>query len=93
MYFDYLLLDRPIGFTVDDIDEYMNNRGFVVDDPYELMPGAFINTPEEFLQFVDNLLNGKDDYRETRKRVNRLVNQFEGGRDCERVLKIAGIEL
>lgn len=93
VYFDYLLLDRPIGFTVDDIDEYKNNRGFVVDDPYELMPGAFINTPEEFLKFVDDLLNGKDDYKEKRRQVNQLVNQFEGGKDCERILKIAGIDL
>ncbi len=93
VYFDYLLLDRPIGFTVDDIGEYMKNRGFVVDDPYELMPGAFINTPEQFLGFVDDLLNGKDDYKEKRQKVNGLVNKFEGGRDCERVLEIAGIKL
>ena len=78
---------------MDDIDEYMNNRGFVVDDPYELMPGAFINTPEEFLGFVDDLLNGIDVYKEKRQTVNELVNKFEGGRDCERVLEIAGIEL
>lgn len=78
---------------MDDIGEYMKNRGFVVDDPYELMPGAFINTPEQFLGFVDDLLNGKDDYKEKRQKVNGLVNKFEGGRDCERVLEIAGIKL
>lgn len=93
VYFDYLLLNRPIGFTVDDIEEYMNNRGFVVDDPYEIMPGAFINTPEEFLRFVDDLLDGRDEFKEKRTKVNDLVNQYHDGRDCERVLKIAGIEL
>ena len=93
VYFDYLLLNRPIGFTVNDIEEYMGNRGFVVDDPYELMPGAFINTPEEFVGFVDDLLNGRDEYREKREKVNDLVNRYHDGRDCERVLKIAGIEL
>ncbi len=93
VYFDYLLLDRPIGFTVDDMEEYQKNRGFVVDDPRELMPGNFINTPEEFLAFVDHLLNGRDDYKEKRQKVNRLVNKYEGGKDCERVLRIAGIAL
>lgn len=93
VYFDYLLLNRPIGFTVDDMEEYQKNRGFVVDDPSDLMPGSFINTPEEFLGFVDHLLNGEDDYKEKREKVNRLVNKYEGGKDCERVLKIAGIAL
>lgn len=93
VYFDYLLLNRPIGFTVDDIEEYMANRGFVVDDPYELMPGAFINTPKEFIAFVDDLLNGRDEYREKREQVGRLVNEYHDGKDCERALEIAGIRL
>ena len=29
VYFDFMMLDRPIGFTVDDIEEYKKNRGFV----------------------------------------------------------------
>ena len=28
VYFDFMMLDRPIGFTVDDIEEYKKNRGF-----------------------------------------------------------------
>lgn len=93
VYFDYLLLNRPIGFTVDDIEEYMENRGFVVDDPYELMPGMFINEPCEFIKFVTDLLEEKDDYKEKRERVNNLVNKYHDGKDCKRVLEIAGIKL
>ena len=91
VYFDYLLLNRPIGFTVDDIEEYMNNRGFVVDNPYEIMPGKFINTPEEFISFVNDLLDGRDEGKEDRERVNDLVNKYHDGKDGKRVLEIAGI--
>ena len=64
VYFDYLLLNRPIGFTVDDIQEYMANRGFVVEDPYPLMPGRFLNTPEEFREFLKDTLEGSDPFAE-----------------------------
>ncbi len=91
VYFDYLLLNRPIGFTVDDIEEYRRTRGFVVDDPYSLMPGLFIHTPGEFLAFMEELLDGKDACREQRAKVAALTNRYPGGQDAERALKIAGI--
>ena len=91
VYFDYLLLNRPIGFTVGDIEEYRKTRGFVVDDPYPLMPGPFIRTPDEFAAFLSDFLSGKDDYKAERERVGKLTNAFPGGQDAERCLKIAGL--
>ena len=32
IYFDYMLLDRPIGFTLDDYQSYADNRGFVFEN-------------------------------------------------------------
>ncbi len=91
VFFDYLLLNRPIGFTVDDMEEYRRTRGFVVDDPYPLMPGQFIHTPEEFTGFLTALLADEDAYADRRSEVAKLVNKYPGGHDAERCLKIAGI--
>ena len=91
VYFDYLLLNRPIGFTVDDMEEYMKNRGFVVDDPRPLMPGQFLNTPEDFCGFLSDLLEGRDPYGEERLRVKELTNKYDDGKDALRALAIAGI--
>ncbi len=91
VYFDYLLLNRPIGFTVDDIEEYTQNRGFVVDDPRPLMPGRFIHTPEEFSLFVGDVIAGSDSYEAQRKKVGELANRYHDGMDCKRVLELAGI--
>lgn len=91
VYFDYLLLNRPIGFTVGDIEEYRKTRGFVVDDPYPLMPGPFIRTPEEFADFLRAFLSGEDNYRAERERVGKLVNRYPGGQDALRCLRIAGL--
>lgn len=48
----YLILDRPQGFVVPDIEEYSNKRGFVFDDPEEYMGGHIIKTVEQFNQFI-----------------------------------------
>lgn len=80
VYFDYLLLNRPIGFTVDDLEEYMKNRGFVVDDPYPLMPGRFIHTPEEFALFVGEVISGSDSFEPQRKKVGELANRYHDGK-------------
>ena len=81
------MLFRSVG----DIEEYRKTRGFVVDDPYPLMPGPFIRTPDEFAAFLSDFLSGKDDYKAERERVGKLTNAFPGGQDAERCLKIAGL--
>ena len=91
IYFDYLLLDRPIGFTCDDMAAYGANRGFVVDDPFSLMPGMKINTPEEFKEFAQKALSGSDGYEGERQRVNSLVNHDRDGRSRERLLEMIGL--
>ena len=91
VYFDYLLLNRPIGFTVDDMEEYIQNRGFVVDDPVSLMPGPLLKTSDDFLRFVSSVLTGSDGYAEERKRVGELTNRYHDGKDARRALELAGI--
>lgn len=91
VYFDYLLLDRPIGFTIEDIDEYSENRGLIFENPGEYMPGYKIRNEEDFYTFVDKVIKNIDDYSSERKRVNEIANYYKDGKNCERVLKIAGV--
>lgn len=65
IFIDYLLLDRPIAFTEDDMDDY--TRGFVFDNPKSYQPGFRIKTKEDFLAFAESLVNGVDDYKSERK--------------------------
>jgi len=47
VYYDYLLVDRPIGLCWDDFDSYNELEGFTV-DPHEMLAGGEkIYTPEE----------------------------------------------
>ncbi len=91
VYLEYLLLSRPIGFTLSDINEYKNTRGFVFENPLDYMPGEKLYSKNDLFKFFDNVANGVDDYSKERKRVCDLVHKYQDGKNCARVLEIAGI--
>ena len=92
-FFDYLILNRPIGFTISDMTEYTENRGFNFDNPLSYMPGPHIQTKEELYKFIDNLSCGNDEYEAQRKKVNALFNDYTDNQSCRRVLNAVGIEV
>lgn len=84
--FDYLLLNRPIGYTVSDIEEYSEKVGFGFTNPLEYMPGAKINTMDELMLFLTNIHYGVDEYESERYRVNREVNFYQDGKCADRCM-------
>ncbi|MBR6790146.1 MAG: CDP-glycerol glycerophosphotransferase family protein [Oscillospiraceae bacterium] len=91
IYFDYLLLDRPIGFTCDDLDAYDGSRGFVVDDPLAFMPGMKIKDCADFSAFAEKALAGDDGWAAERARINDLVNTYKDGESAARLLGLVGL--
>ena len=92
IYFDYLLLDRPIGFTCDDIDAYGGSRGFVVEDPFALMPGMKLKTYADFRAFAEKAAAGDDGFAAERERVNALVNADRDGQSAAHLARLLGLE-
>ena len=93
IYWDYLVLDRPIGFTEDDIEEYANGRGFIMEDPEKFKPGPKLRNMEDFYQFIDDLARDIDNYKEQRKEINEYGNPVTDGHSCKRALEAVGITL
>ena len=52
---DYMLLDRPIGFTLDDYEEYKRLRGFVFDNVLDYMPGYHIYTLSQLIIMLQDI--------------------------------------
>ena len=92
VFFDYLLLDRPIGFTIEDINFYASNRGFVFENPLDYMPGEKITSIDSFYLFINNCLNGKDYYKKERDHIKKLANYYTDGGNCKRILDFVGIK-
>lgn len=92
IYFDYLLLNRPIGFLIGDIDDYKKNRGFIVDKPEDYMPGMKIKSLDDLYLFLENIINNIDQYKEERKKILYFSNDYQINNNSEilleKVLKI-----
>ncbi|MGN0396035.1 MAG: CDP-glycerol glycerophosphotransferase family protein [Coprococcus sp.] len=86
VYFDYMMLDRPIGFVLGDISQYGADRGFIFDEPSDIMPGMHINTDKELIEFVQSVIDGRDDYADKRHEVNQLVNKYNNGNSTKMLL-------
>lgn len=86
VYFDYLLLDRPIGFVLDDMNDYNEERGFVFDNPLDMMPGAHIKTEKDLTEFVLSVIEGRDEYADKRRQFNDMVNQYQDGNSTKQLL-------
>ena len=91
IFFDFLLLNRPIAFTEDDVEDYGNTRGYAFENPDSYKPGYRIKTKDDLLSFAEDVVNEKDEYIEERKRVLALSNDFRDGQFCKRALISVGI--
>lgn len=87
--FDYMLLDRPIAYTVDDIDEY--KIGFSVDDPFHYMPGRKLANVKDMLDFIMATNEGIDDHLEQRHEIRDYIHHYQDGRNAERFMKMMGM--
>jgi CDP-glycerol glycerophosphotransferase len=87
IFFDYLLLNRPVIFLPYDLEEYERTRGFMIDEYNKWTPGPKISTFKEFLGALTDILNGKDEFGADRKRVNGLVNAAQTVDTPGKVLK------
>ncbi len=87
VYMDYLLLDRPIGFVFDDMEQYEANRGFVFDRPLEYMPGAAVEDYDGLVAFLRGVKAGRDSYAAERAAVNEMINTYCDNNSSTRLLK------
>lgn len=88
---DYLVLDRPIGFTLDDIDRYADSRGFVFNNIKEWLPGSEIYEFAELTSFIDDIGNGIDLEKEKRRKIRHAMHNFADDRNSERIVRKLGI--
>lgn len=57
---DYMLLDRPLGYVLTDLESYRNTRGFVFENPEAYMPGEKIYNLEDLKDYFSHIAVGED---------------------------------
>lgn len=88
---DYMLLDRPIGFLLEDEEEYGRSRGFVFDDLQAYLPGAQIASFEGMKEFLREIRMGVDSSREKRRRLLPILHAHGDGNNCRRIAEALGL--
>lgn len=85
VYFDYLLIDKPCGLTIDDIEDFTAVRGFAHDDVASLLVGKNIANMGDMENFVRQIGAGEDDMLQKRIEVKNRTNFYQDGHSSERV--------
>ena len=89
---DYLLLNRPMAFTLDDVEEYKASRGFVFENIEEWLPGVEVYNQEDFVRFIQMIANGIDSSCEKRNKIRDKMYRYTDDRNCYRILERLKIE-
>lgn len=76
---DYMLLDKPLGYTLDDFDQYEDARGWSFDNVKDYMPGHHMYTMEDLLAFVGDVAEGRDPYAADRARILPQMHTYTDG--------------
>lgn len=93
VYLEYLVINRPICFSLPDFDEYKGSRGFVFENPLEYMPGHFAKNKEDIYEFIRIISKGEDPYKEKRELIRDKVHYYKDGNNCHRILNISKISI
>lgn len=87
--YDYMLLDRPIAWALDDMKEY--KLPFLMEDPLEYMPGEKLYCFQDLLDFLDHVKKGEDPYKQQRAIVAESCNAPMEGKGCEHIAEFLGL--
>lgn len=88
---DFMLLDRPIAFMLEDVEEYGQSRGFVFDNIREWLPGEELFTPEDVCAFVEEVADNRDITADKRRGLRSRMHKYCDDHNCRRILETFNI--
>jgi len=92
IYFDYLLLNKPIIFAPFDSDSYTANDRPLYYDYVDVSPGPKARNWDEVIKCIEALVRKRDEYEEQRLEVDRTFNAYHDGKSSERVFRAIAAE-
>lgn len=85
IYYDYLLLDKPIGISLDDFEEYKAQMGIVFDNPLDVLKGYYLYNINDLLDYVEMVCKGVDPKLLEREKIKYLTNETTKANATERL--------
>jgi len=85
IFFDFLLLDKPVVFFCHDVEEYIENDRFMYFDYASMTPGPWARDQAELCTAIEGALSS-DEYAAARRGVIDYIHRYQDARSGERVL-------
>lgn len=87
---DYMLVDKPIAYTLDDYKLYKDGRGFVVSNVLDYMPGHHLYCFEDLKKFIKEIAGGIDSHKHQRRNLMGNII-YESKHYCEDIVRYFGL--
>lgn len=86
IYFDFLLLERPIIFYPYDFEDYVNKNRELLYDYDEMTPGKKVRKEDDlYTAFEEIVINNIDEFAEKRKKLKKLSFTHCDGKAAQRL--------
>lgn len=85
VYFDYLLLNKPIIFWLRDKEVYEEKRGFIFEDIDSYMPGDKVETIEQLKDSIKRNVDCPTLYEQERNSVKNQIHAYKDFNSSKRV--------
>ena len=86
IYFDYLLIDKPIIFINSDIDSYKVSRGLLVENYDDWTPGFKVDNSKDLSKAIKKALNEDPHVLDRQKLLNK-IHRYQDGNSTDRVVE------
>lgn len=81
--YDFLMLNKPIGYDFSDLESY--TIGLCVENVDEYIAGQKIMNYADFIKFIKNVYEEKDDYRDRRIELKNKLYKYADANNCCRI--------
>lgn len=81
IFFDFLLLDRPILFLKDETFQ----RGFLLEDMESFVPGPIFNNLNELKNYLSDLEEANEKFKKKRDYVKKQFHRYNDDKSSERL--------
>lgn len=85
IFYDYLLLDRPMIFAPVDLESYKDGRGFLIESFENWAPGPKVFDQPALQEEIASCLKKKDYYGEKRAWMRDLQHRYKDGESSRRL--------
>jgi len=88
VYFDFLLLDRPIIFIPVDLEAYRSNRGFLLEPFSFWTPGPKVHNQTSLEKEIERCLLDPKYYKAERELITPIIHFYQDSSSSKRIWKL-----